>query len=689
MDFQDNPVGSILLADSEDSNLTDTENIALCETNIQLYEQNCQKLSENEDDLYDIDPKNLDDKNVGESPIKRDLTKESVRIEGVGRCSLDLVAVICYTKLYISLGEKINSRNKDVLQRITVYLGELVYQGTTKYRHKGHTKRFKIPICKGLKSPFPMGETQKLKLQTDSVYLDLPTSANTSEASSDERPTSTTNIAVFPKSKPSNFRSNIPDNNFQSCLSDFSIEPDQNICIELTPKDEITFKAVQSIARNPNLRIFASPSTFFTDIVALLSTKWNKIFARTSDITLKFHFFNPEIHFSHRQDEFSSQHTTIKDLLISQIPFSDNFDSPKLRLRYHFQTHYEHVLSEGLGGQLTPLSALVELLYTINRTETIPLGKNFPRKVTIENNPRLSKNVMTRNILKNQLQRLRQIHASKHSNKSGVSVDGKTKNTQTKPCNFKNLIEFLRSQKAQRKSDSRARKLLGVKTAKKSETCSVPSSFHSVLKEKANSRSLFSSGNNENSTPIPNEETMPNTLYEDPTLQNSEPFLVDDPYGTEHFEYPGDYPINSNEFGSFDTFSMLADAYLGLNADDGEFSPSSIGGNFDTNCPSVVSENFQSLLCELDGMVQEWDSDEGNLTNPDAALVDTNSNPAKMFLQYFLSNSHDPNSEDHVIRSIFEDDSLDGLNVQNFPYSHSDIRNSNSINHDNNGEKES
>ena len=139
--------------ESDESNIENSTH-----TTKQIYDKNCQSK------LNELPKEQTEVKNC---PSKRDLTKEWVQIEGLGRCSLDLIAVICYTKLHTILGEKINYRNKFLTHRITSYLGELVYKGATKYRNRGHIKRIKLPNCKVLKtSPFPL-ETVIVGKSTD------------------------------------------------------------------------------------------------------------------------------------------------------------------------------------------------------------------------------------------------------------------------------------------------------------------------------------------------------------------------------------------------------------------------------------------------------------------------------------------------------------------------------------------
>lgn len=663
--------------ESDESNIENSTH-----TTKQIYDKNCQSK------LNELPKEQTEVKNC---PSKRDLTKEWVQIEGLGRCSLDLIAVICYTKLHTILGEKINYRNKFLTHRITSYLGELVYKGATKYRNRGHIKRIKLPNCKVLKtSPFPL-ETQRGKLPIEELH----TSANNSDTSGDEQPTSTTSIALLHKPKRAKFRvtKNL-SNSTRSTQTEIScLGERENICIEFIPRDDTTFKAVQSIAQNPYLRIFASPSTFFADISNLISSKWKKLFSRSGDLTMDFYFQysnSPTTNYQSSSNLFIQENYTIRDILINQINISTeqmDMEPPIIRLNYNFCTDYDQVLSDGIGGQISPLTALVQLLRTINKSDKkhskIPIGKDFPRKfvstrdkvdsVRKEN----TKNVITRSLLKNKLEKLRQMHASKLplSSNSILKIEQLKKLTNRPNSNgLKHLVEYLRSNNNKNTMDIPPNKRIQKSNVNKSTfTRSVPSSFHSVLKEKATSRSLFSSEVIEtpNTSLLNYEFSQRNDMQrwvDELSIGNTEPANQDLYFGgTNNPDYLPELPGG--------TFSMLADAYFGVDGNNGspertEF----LSDNFEPNCPSVVSENFQSLLSELDGMVQEWDADEVYNTDIESPAVDTDPvlipcnslpNPAKVFLKYFLS-SHEANSEDNVMRSIFEDDSLDSLGSQQF-----------------------
>ncbi|KAI6649641.1 hypothetical protein LOD99_6645 [Oopsacas minuta] len=689
--------------ESEESILTDVDNPTTNHVTKELYEKNCQSKSitkeqiETTSNLKNIEKRK--NENTIEEPSKRDLTKEWVQIEGLGRCSLDLIAVICYTKLHIILGEKINYRNKLLTHRITSYLGELVYKGATKYRNRGHIKRIKLPNCKVLKTP--TFTVDKLKLQNDPAALDTHASGNNSDSSGDERPTSTTNIAVLHKPKRSKLR--VGKNLFNvrktvshstqtdiSCIREQRFTKNHNICIEFVPRDDLTYKIVQSIAQNPHLRIFASPNTFFANITTLLNTKWKKLFARSADLTIDFDFEFSDTQMADMpspSNQFLTHNFTVKELLISQIntlPKPIEVEASILRLRYHFCTNYEHVLIDGIDSQISPLSALVQLLNTINKCDRkgsrIPIGKNFPRKFTTDDRREDAKNLITRSLLKNKLEKLRQIHASKSPlNRSKIAKIEQLKKLSNRPNSsaLKCLIEYLRNHNDQLKKISKNtadtqtkfshKPLPKSKCVKSSFTRSVPSSFHSVLKEKATSRSLFSSEVEDQINAHANPELSPRNdmqrLIDELGPVNDE-FYYGDPNKS---EYLPDFSGGDNQIN---TFSMLADAYFGVDGvSDLQQGNSSLPENFVSACPSVVSENFQSLLCELDGMVNEWETDEvcNNNTEPALNHTDLIPNPAKMFLQYFL-NSHDSDSDDRVMRSIFEDDSLDGLSSQHMPY---------------------
>ena len=699
----------------------------------ELYEKNCQVQSNQtekysrSDEIKSSETQKLENNVVIEEPSKRDLTKEWVQVDGLGRCSLDLIAVICYTKLHTILGEKIHYRNKFLTHRITSYLGELVYKGVTKYRNRGHIKRIKLPNCKVLKTPTFNGDNQKLKLQNETV-LDTHTSGINSDSSGDEHPTSTTNIAILHKTKPSKLRMNknlfnnaktitTSTQTENSSIRDPGVNTNNKVCIEFLPEDEFTFKVVQSIAQNPYLRIYAPQNAFFANIITLINTKWNKIFARSADLTIDFdyEFSNSQVGHSQIPNHFVTQNFTVGDLVINQISSSnirvENI-SPSIRLKYHFCTNYEHVLTEGVGSQISPLSALVQLLQTINETERadskIPIGKNFPRKFgTFQDDKTVDKkenvkNIITRNLLKDKLVKLRQIHVSKQpiGNNSHVKLDQwKRLSNKQNSSTLKSLVEYLRnhneklrkcSNNTNKKAPMLTKSNLARQTIPKSKnvkttlTRSVPSSFHSVLKEKATSRSLFSSDMTE--YPIPSQihyslspqtdmQRLVGELSIDNAVSNHNELYFGDPC-----EYPLEHKDVGNEFGSLNTFSMLADAYLDLEGDsDMPTDTGNLHETIDANCPSVVSENFQSLLCELDGMVHEWDTDASLYTDTELMtnVIDPNSNPTKIFLEYFL-NSHDSNeSDDKVMRSIFEDDSLDGIGSQHISYNNHSYNNIN------------
>ena len=694
------------------------------ETTKEIYDKNCQAQS-SETEKYqtstrsDIKSSETQKRETRvEEPSKRDLTKEWVQIDGLGRCSLDLIAVICYTKLHTILGEKIHYRNKFLTHRITSYLGELVYKGVTKYRNRGHIKRIKLPNCKVLKTPTFNGENQKLKLQNETV-LETHTSGNNSDSSGDEHPTSTTNIAVLHKAKPSKLR--VSKNLFNntktitnstqtdnSCFGEPGVNTNNKICIEFLPKDDFTFKVVQSIAQNPYLRIYASPNTFFANIITLINTKWNKIFARSADLIVDFDYEFSNSQVENSQNHFVTQNFTIENLMINQISCSnskvENY-SPSLRLKYHFCTNYEHVLTEGVSSQISPLLALVQLLHTINKTERtdakIPIGKNFPRKFgTFQDDKRkeTAKNIITRSLLKDKLEKLRQVHASKnsHTKLDQLKKLSSRQNSSTLKC----LVEYLRNHNdKQRKFPNNTNTKTTIPTksnlarqtipkpnnVKTTFTRSVPSSFHSVLKEKATSRSLFSSEMTEHAIPSQNNygvfpQTDMQKLVGELSLGNDDARQNELYYG-DPYEYP--CANGGNEFGSLNTFSLLADAYFGMEGEsDMPTDTGMLHDTFEANCPSVVSENFQSLLCELDGMVHEWEADESIYTDTELTTntIDPNSNPTKMFLEYFLNSHESTESDDKVMRSIFEDDSLDGIGSQHISYNNNNY-NINNNNH--------
>ena len=712
----------IAITESEESILTDNE---MCTETMKdtLYEKN-HSVETDKYQIARIDLKSSEGQKseissvVIEEPSKRDLTKEWVQVDGLGKCSLDLIAVICYTKLHTILGEKIHYRNKFLIHRITSYLGELVYTGVTKYRSRGHIKRIKLPNCKVLKTPTFSGDTQKLKLQNE-IVLDTHLSGNNSDSSGDEHPTSTTNIAIIHKAKPSKLRVSNNNNNNKSitistqtehsALEDYGVNTKSKVCVEFIPKDELTFKVVQSIAQNPHLRIYAPQSTLFANIITLINRKWSKIFARSADLTIDFayEFTNQQGNSQNPSNHFVAQNFTIADIMVNNICNCNNRVgdiSPNLRLKYHFCTNYEHVLTEGVGSQISPLSALVQLLNTINKTERsdskIPIGKNFPRKFgTFQDNKTVArkenaKNIITRSLLKDRLEKLRHIHASKQTlNKNSHLKLDQWKKLSGKHNNstLKSLVEYLRthndklrkcSNNENTKSPMLAKSKFACQSIQKSKnikttlTRSVPSSFHSVLKEKATSRSLFSSEmtehaiqnhNNNESTAKTNMDKLVGEL----PVCNTEPNLS---YYGDTSEYPFEHTDTGNELGSLNTFSLLADAYLGMEGDS-DIPTDNVQDTLEANCPSVVSENFQSLLYELDGMVHEWETDASLYTDTDlsANTIDPNSNPTKMFLEYFL-NSHESN-DDKMMRSIFEDDSLDGIGAQHISYNNSNDNN--------------